>query len=265
MTTVTPKRNGLQPIKFLSLTLLALGMGLVWGTAAQAITVAQWTFPTGPSTPVTSFNWLATGGTQSGSANLEGYIGNPEKDDEQNLSATSNRLTWLDLKGGGDDWEDPRTGSPTVVVDKAGTIDPNYDFGNDALIYITLDGTGLSNFAISIEAVLDSDPEDHVTSMDFFYRVSTSNDTWYRPADMNNVGWTTTSGNGASLTNFSLPTALAGQPNIELVIADFAEGDGNNFLAIGPLTIAAVPEPSTAIMVGLGLVGLAAVGRRQNA
>ena len=234
--------------------------GLCLGSPAQAITVAEWNFPSGPTSPVNSYTWQADAGSLSGSASLEAYIGAAEKDGEQNLNAENGQVTWLDLKGGGDDWDDPRTGSPNVEVDKDGTVETT-DFGNDALVYLVLDGTGLSNFTISIDALLDSDSDKHVTSMDFFYRVSATSNIWYRPAGYNNVGWTTTSGDDASLVNFSLPAALNGESNIELVIADFAEEDGNGFLGLGPVTIEAVPEPTTALLLGLGLAGLSLMGR----
>lgn len=54
---------------------------------------------------------------------------------------------------------------------------------------------------------------------------------------------------------------LAFDPSADLAIADLIEPEANHF-AIGSYTLSAIPEPGVALLLGLGVLGLAAARRR---
>ena len=199
-----------------------------------------------------------------------------------------------DLAGGGEDFDINGQNLFTVDTnDGAGPLD-NENFGNDALLYFTFDGTGFQDFQIRFDAEgtpFDDNPADPNVpeptlpdGFDIFYRTTGPNGVWFREADQNNVllipnGPETDPENqnlsidanedGVADEYVSLAAALDGQGSIEIIINDFDGGDGNGELEIDNIEIVAnavpltsVPEPSSACLLTLGLFGFAARRRR---
>ena len=201
-----------------------------------------------------------------------------------------------DLAGGGPAFD--IGGVDQFFVDEndgAGAVlgDPG-TFGNDALLYLTLNGTGFENFQLRFDAEgtpfapidpdnPDAPPEPTLPDgFDIFYRTSPGG-TWFREADQNNIPLIPDPNGASDADNqsliidanedgvedlyVSLAAALNNASSIEIIINDFDGGDGNGELEIDNLEIVAdsinaVPEPSSACLITLALLGLA--GRRRR-
>ena len=228
--------------------------------------------------------------TVGGNANFQAYLGEADELDDNGgggfLSYTSpvsgipygpsRTVKWDDLAGGGDDFD---IGGQTIFdVSTGGNPAEPDDFGNDALIYLTLDATRFQDLELRFDlegTPGEPDPLDPgadfatlPTSFDIFYRTGGSG-TWFR--DFNNFEVTFSDQdpanpdpeNQVASTGFiSLTSALNDQSQIEIIINDF-DRNGNDELEIDNLEIVgnavAVPEPSSAgllVIAGLGLLGL---------
>ena len=75
------------------------------------------------------------------------------------------------------------------------------------------------------------------------------------------AGSTLTFGVGTTGNSLDYVSALFGSPGSDIIGAAVIGGNLTNAINNG---LAVVPEPGTAAMVGLGLIGLASVGRRRN-
>lgn len=220
--------------------------------------------------------------TVSGDANLEAFLGVADALDNNGgggfVSYTSpvsgatygptRTLKFDDLKGGGDDFD--IDGLSTFTVDKndgAGSI-AGEDFGNDALVYITLDGTGFADFQIRFD--IEGTPGDLPSTFDIFYRVDGLSGTWYREADQNNIGLTFVDYDPVDPENMyansgviDLSSLLDNAASIEIILNDFAE-NGNGEMELDNIEITAtplmVPEPGTVALLITGM--LACTGAR---
>ena len=209
--------------------------------------------------------------TLTGDANLQAYLGVADELDDNGgggfVSYTSptsgitydptRTLKFDDLKGGGDDFA--IGGVDSFLVDKNdGNGAQSDDFGNDALMYITLDGTGYSDFEIRFD--IEGTPGDLPSTFDIFYRVDGPTGTWYREADQNNIPLTFYDYNPSDPENMfadsgmiTLSSMLNNVSTIELIICDFNEyGNGEMELDNIEITAAAVPEPGALILVFAG-------------
>ena len=221
-------------------------------------------------------------GTVAGNANLQAFLGREDELDDNGgggfLSYTSptsgityaptRTIKWDDLKGGGGDFD--IGGVNEFMIDKNDGAGPALgDFGNDALMYITLDGTGLQDFSLRFD--IEATPGDLPESFDVFYRIGGSG-TWFRETLHNNISLLPYTDHDpidpdnqyASSSSVLLPAALNGQSQIELIVSDFAE-TGNGEMEIDNFEIIAtsqVPEPSTLVLLALGT--LVMVGRLRN-
>ena len=234
--------------------------------------------------------------TISGNANLQAYLGNAGNLDDNGgggfLSYTSpvsgitygpsRTVKFDDLAGGGDDFD---IGGQTIfnVSTDDGLVEPD-DFGNDALLYVTLDATDFQDLQLRFDlegtpgqpdpADPDADFSTLPDSFDIFYRTTGAGGTWFR--DLNNVEVTFSDqdpadpdpDNQVASTGFiALSSALNNASQVEVIINDF-DRNGNdeleidNFEVVGNATTA-VPEPSSAgllMLAGMGLIG----SRRRN-
>ena len=207
---------------------------------------------------------------------------------------TTRTIRFDDLAGGGPEFS--LGGNDQFSVDRndgAGAVTD--DFGDDALLYFTIDGSGFQDFEIrfDVEATpFNDEPDDPAVpepflpeSFDVFYR-TTPGGTWFRDVNQNNVslipdGLPTDLDNqnlvidpdGDGIVNpledqfVSLSAALDNAPFIEIIINDFNEGDGNGELEIDNIeivanVIATIPEPSSACLLTLAMLGFA--GRRRR-
>jgi hypothetical protein len=169
-------------------------------------------------------------------------------------------LKFDDLKGGGNNFD--IGGVTTFQIDKsdgAGALPGS--FGNDAMIYITLDGTGFEDFQLRFDA--EAEPADHPTSFDIFFRTGATGGVWYRLSNQNNIPLNFVDYAPVDPENMiadsgviSLSPILNGAA-VELIISDFAEGPGNGELELDNIEITAnrtVPEPGGIILAGLTIV-----------
>lgn len=211
--------------------------------------------------------------TVTGNANLQAFLGNADELDDNGgggflpyTSPTSGvvygitrTIKWDDLKGSGDDFD--IGGVSEFLVDKNdGNPAALDDFSNDALMYITLDGSDFADFEIRFD--VEGTPGDLPDSFDIFYRVGGTGQ-WNRDADQNNLMLAfreydpvDPENQFASSNSIALSSVLNGQSQIELIINDFAE-NGNGEMEIDNIEIIAsrIPEPSALVVV---LIGMAA-------
>ena len=202
-----------------------------------------------------------------------------------------------DLAGGGPDFDIGGVDQFNIDInDGAGAVlgEPG-TFGNDALLYFTLDGTGFENFQLRFDAegtpLAPADPDNPdaapevtlPTGFDIFFRTSGPGGTWFREADQNNIPLIPDPNGESDAENqsliidanedgeedlfVSLAAALNNASSIEIIINDFDEGPGNGELEIDNIeivanAITAVPEPSSACLITLALLGFA--GRRRR-
>ena len=228
-------------------------------------------------------------------ANLQQFRGDPADIDDNGgggfVSYTSavsgatvgpsRTLRWSDLAGGGDDFS---IGADTIFqIDTNDGLGPVADdFGNDALVYITLDGTGFQDFEIRFDAEatpLDPEPDPGVApesflpeSFDLFYRTTGPGGVWFRDTAQNNIPLSffdldpanPAPENQVADSGFvTLDAALNNASQIEIIIGDFDNGGNDeleldNFEIVANVVVPAVPEPGSGIlffMAGLGLVG----------
>ncbi|TWU43237.1 hypothetical protein Q31b_22750 [Novipirellula aureliae] len=221
-------------------------------------------------------NFAAEVNNTPGAANLQAYLGIPDELDPNGgggsraytsptsgiTYAPTRTVKWDDLKGGGDSFD--IGGVDTFMVDKLDGDGPlANDFGNDALMYITFDGTGFKDFEFRFD--IEATPDDLADSFDVFYRVGGSG-TWFRDPSQNNISLSfqdydvVDPDNQFALSGqISLSSSLNNQASIELIINDFAE-NGNNEMEIDNFEIigSAVPEPGSfaclAACTGLSLI-----------
>jgi len=171
----------------------------------------------------------------------------------------SRTVKFDDLKGGGSDFTIGMA-STFLVDENDGNGAISRDFGNDALLYFTLDGSGFEDFTIRFDA--EGTPGDLPSTFDLFYRTSASS-TWFRTSSQNNIPLNffdypvpDPDNQFADSGIISLDAALNNDSQIEIIISDFAE-NGNNELEIDNIEIVAtaVPEPTSSLLIGLALIG----------
>ncbi|MDB2686704.1 hypothetical protein N9Y42_05790 [Mariniblastus sp.] len=203
--------------------------------------------------------------TINGNTNLQIFLGDASELDENGgggfLSYTSpvsgitygpsRTIKWDDLAGGGDPFD---IGGVTIfdVSSDGAPAEPD-DFGNDALIYITLDATGFQDLQLRFDLEgtpgepdpLDPDAEFSTLpdSFDIFYRTTGPGGTWFR--DINNFEVTffdqdpanPDPENQVARTSFiSLSSALNNASQLEIIINDF-DRNGNDELEIDNVEI----------------------------
>ena len=101
-----------------------------------------------------------------------------------------------DLAGGGNDFDIGGTSTFSIDTNDGMGAVAGEDFGNDALLYFTLDGSGFQDFQLRFDAEgtpVNPDPDDPNVpepflpdGFDIFYR-TTPGGTWFREVDQNNV------------------------------------------------------------------------------
>ena len=302
-----------QLISFSSLV-LALVCAIPNQANAQTDVVAFWSFaedydfsdpalPDGPNK--LNFNQAAfptiidnTAGT---SANLQAYLGDAAELDDNGgggfVSYTSpvggppafaptRTLKFDDLRGGGNDFD--IGGQDVFQVDRLdGTGPASDDFGNDALLYITLNGTGFQDFQLRFDVegtpgfddpadpAFDPFATDLPESFDIFFRTTGPGGTWFRDPAQNNIALAFSDldpanpdpDNQVADTGYvTLDAALNNASQIEIIINDFdRNGIGNNELELDNIEIVAnvvVPEPTSTGLILIAGLGLAVRRRR---
>ena len=221
-------------------------------------------------------DFLADVDNTVGSANLQAYIGAADELDNNGgggfvpyispVSGESFEVTrtirWTDIRGPGDDFS--IGGVNSFLVDRndgLGAV-PD-DFGNDALIYITIDGTGFQDFQLRFDVEgtpgldpLDPTASDLPTTFDVFYRTTGPGGTWFRAADQNNIDLIFSDldplnpdpENQVADSGFiTLSAALDNEPQIEIIISDFAN-EGNNEMELDNIEIVANLVPGTGLL-----------------
>jgi hypothetical protein len=219
--------------------------------------------------------------TVAGNAYLQAYLGVADELDNNGgagfVSYTSptsgisygptRDLKFDDIRGGGNNFD--IGGVTTFQVDKndgAGPLAEN--FGNDALLYFTFDGSGYQDFEIRFD--VEGTPGELPPSFDIFFRTGGTGGIWYRLLSQNNIPLSFVDYLPADPENqyadsgvIALSPILNGA-SIELIINDFVAGDGNGQMELDNIEITAnltVPEPASLMLLGLGL--MAAAGRRR--
>jgi hypothetical protein len=268
-------------IRFICICLLTCGL-LVTAPVQARDVVAFWGFAEDydfSATDPTKQDFAADAGLALG-ANLQAFRGDAADLDDNGgggfVTFTSSvsgvtypesrTAKWDDLKGGGDDFD---IGGVTVFeVDKndgAGIVAD--DFGNDALIYLTFDGSGFEDFQIRFD--IEGTPGDLPSTFDIFYRVG-GQGTWFRDADQNEIPLTfmdyatpDPDNQFADSGLLNLSALLDGQSQIEIILNDFDE-NGNGEMEIDNVEISAnvVPEPRSLVLL---LVAVAMLARRRPA
>ena len=279
-------------LRFLSLALLLSVSGVAVDHAnAQTDVVAFWGFENefdfddGADGPNMQDHLADVDNTAGGGANLQTFIGDAGRLDDNGgggfatytspvsgaTFSESRTIRWNDLSGPGDDFS--IAGQSLFTVDFNDGLGPisGEDFGNDALVYITLDGTGFQDFQFrfDIEGMpFDPDPDiDPLTGLledpesflpdevDVFYRTTGPGGTWFRaennfdltfsdfdPADPNNQAGDT---GGYVPLNASLNNAS----QIEIIFNDF-DSDGNGELELDNIEIVANVVSSPTFLLG---------------
>jgi hypothetical protein len=219
--------------------------------------------------------------TLSGGTNLQAYLGVANSLDNNGgggfttyTSPTSgvfhdltNTLKFDDIKGGGNNFD--IGGVSTFQVDKNDGAGPLADnFGNDALLYITLDGTGYEDFEIRFD--VEATPGELPATFDIFFRTGATGGVWYRETLQNNIPLSFVDHVPADPENqladsgvISLSSILNGASPIEIILNDFAElgNDETEFDNIEITANRTVPEPSTMLLFALSVLG--SMGRRR--
>jgi len=259
----------------------AFCLTLSFASTQAADVVAFWGFASDydfPGNP-NKQDFAADAGTAMATANLQAFLGLEDLEDEDMdgefdndeldnnggggflpyTSPTSGityqptrTVKWDDLKGGGDDFD--IGGQTEFAVDKKdGQGALAEDFGNDALMYITLDGTGYSDFELRFD--IEGTPGDLPSTFDVFYRVGGTG-TWFREfdqdeIDLNFMDYDPIDDENQFARSGQIPLAalLNNQSQIEIIVNDFAE-NGNGEMEIDNIEIigTAVPEPSSALL-----------------
>ena len=213
-----------------------------------------------------------------GTANLQAFIGAPDELDSnggggfvpytspvsgETFGATRT-IRWTDIRGPGDDFS--IGGVSSFLVDRNDDLGALADdFGNDALIYLTIDGTGFQDFQLRFDAEgtpgldpLDPTASDLPTTFDIFYRTSGPGGTWFRDANQNNIDLSFSDldplkpdpENQVADSGFiSLNSALNNASQIEIIISDFAN-EGNNELELDNIEIVANMVADTGGLLG---------------
>lgn len=260
-------------VSSVSLALL-LTSALCVAPSNAAEVVAFWSFPDDydfASNP-TKQDFTANAGVDM-AANLQAYVGDPDELDNNGgggfvdyTSATSGITYDSSRTVKFDDISVSGSSYPDFTIDGVSefTVDtgegPEVDnFGEDALLYLTLDASGFSNLQLRFD--IEATPGDLPESFDLFYRTTGPSGTWYRSDDFNNIALSFTpvddENSYADTGMILLPAALNDASSLELIINDFGgnqEMEIDNFEIIGTR----VPEPSTLVLAGLLVVGYAA-------
>lgn len=255
---------------FLSATLLAF-LGAASSAGAAPEVVAFWGFANNYDFTTNPFKQdfaADVDATATGNANLQAYLGVPDQLDNNGgagfvsyTSATSGlnygptrSLKFDDVRGGGPNFD--IGGVTTFLVDKndgAGALNDN--FSNDAMMYITLNGTGFSNFQIRFD--IEGTPSSLPSTFDIFYRVGGAGGTWFRDPAQNNIGLAFVdyptpdpANQYANSGLIQLSSLLNGASSIEIILNDFAEG-GNGEVEFDNIEIIGtrVPEPTSALLM----------------
>jgi hypothetical protein len=216
--------------------------------------------------------------TVTGNANLQAYLGVPDELDNNGgggfasyTSATSGiaygptrTLKFDDARGSGPNFD--IGGVTTFSVDKndgAGALNDN--FSNDAMMYLTLNGTGFSDLSIRFD--IEGDPANLPATFDIFYRVGGAAGTWFRDPAQNNIGLSfidyptpDPENQYADSGLIPLSSLLNGASSIEIILNDFAEG-GNGEVEFDNIEIIGtrIPEPTSALLLVSALAAAAGV------
>ena len=213
-----------------------------------------------------------------GTANLQAFIGAPGVLDSNGgggfvpytspvsgaTFGVSRTIRWTDLRGPGDDFS--IGGVSSFLVDRndgMGAL-PD-DFGNDALIYQTIDGTGFQDFQLRFDAEgtpgldpLDPLASDLPSTFDVFYRTTGTDGTWFRDPAQNNIDLLFSDldplnpdpENQVAESGFiTLNAALNNASQIEIIISDFAN-EGNEELELDNIEIVANLVPDSGGLLG---------------
>lgn len=216
--------------------------------------------------------------TAAGDARLEAFLGDPENLDHNGgsgfeytspisgLSYDGTRtIKYDDVRGGGDEFDIADT--TEFSIDRNDGMGPQPgSFGNDGLMYVTLDGSGWTDFELRFD--IEGAPDSLPNTFDIFYRVGGAGP-WFREASQNNIPLSFADydppdpdNQFASSGQIMLPIALNGQSQIQLMISDFAE-NGNGEMEIDNIEISALPVPEPSALVLIGSVAFALLRRRR--